>query len=82
MGVKKTRVQETLLNTARKERIKVVIYLINGIKIEGKIRYFDQFTILLKDGIRQILVYKHAIATIIPKKNIEIVLDKEEEEQK
>ena len=77
MGVKRKRVQETFLNTARKEKIKLTIYLINGIKLEGKIRYYDQYTILLKEGTRQILVFKHAIATIIPRKDIEIVLDED-----
>jgi host factor-I protein len=77
MGVKRKRVQETFLNTARKEKVRLTIYLINGIKLEGKIRYYDQYTILLKEGNRQILVFKHAIATIIPKRDIEVILDEE-----
>lgn len=74
MTVRK-RPQETFLNTVRKEKIKVNIYLINGIKLEGKVKFYDQFTILLRDGIREILVYKHAIATIVAKKPVDIVLD-------
>jgi len=71
MGKKKGRLQEQFLNAIRKEKVRVNIYLVNGVKLEGKIRYFDPFTILLKEGPRQVLVYKHAITTVIPKHEIE-----------
>ncbi len=76
---KKGRLQEKFLNTIRKEKIRVNIYLVNGVKLEGKIRYFDPYTILLKEGPRQILIYKHAITTVIPKREIEFELEEEEE---
>jgi len=66
------KLQETFLNTARKQRIKVSIYLVNGIRLQGKIRSFDTYTILLDDGRNQTLVFKHAITTIIPSERIEL----------
>ncbi|WP_457642148.1 RNA chaperone Hfq [Persephonella sp.] len=79
MAKKKGRLQEQFLNTIRKEKVRVNVYLVNGVKLEGKIRYFDPFTILLKEGPRQVLVYKHAITTVIPKREIEFSLEEEEE---
>ncbi len=79
MAKKKGKLQEQFLNTLRKEKIRVIIYLINGVKLEGKIRYFDTFTILLKEGPRQILVYKHAITTVIPKSEVEFEYEQEED---
>jgi host factor-I protein len=75
---KKGRLQEKFLNTIRREKVRVNIYLVNGVKLEGKIRYFDPYTILLKEGPRQVLVYKHAITTVIPKREIEFELEEEE----
>ena len=72
---KKGRLQERFLNTIRKEKVRVNIYLVNGVKLEGKIRYFDPYTILLKEGPRQVLIYKHAITTVIPKREIEFELE-------
>ena len=82
MAKKKGRLQEQFLNTIRKEKVKVFIYLVNGVKLEGKIRYFDNFTILLKEGPRQILVYKHAVTTVIPKSEIEFEYVEDEETAK
>jgi len=79
MGKKKGRLQEQFLNTIRKAKVRVNIYLVNGVKLEGKIRYFDPFTILLKEGPRQVLVYKHAITTVIPKQEIEFEYEQPEE---
>ncbi|HHG73525.1 RNA chaperone Hfq [Persephonella sp.] len=79
MGKKKGRLQEQFLNAIRKEKVRVNIYLVNGVKLEGKIRYFDPFTILLKEGPRQVLVYKHAITTVIPKHEIEFEYDQPED---
>lgn len=75
---KDNRLQEKFLNTIRKEKVRCDVYLVNGVKLEGKIKYFDNFTILLKEGPRQVLVYKHAITTIAPKKEIEFEFDQEE----
>lgn len=78
MAKKKVRLQEQFLNIIRKEKVRVNVYLVNGVKLEGKIRYFDPFTILLKEGPRQVLVYKHAITTVIPKREIDFSLEEEE----
>lgn len=78
MGKKKqARIQEKFLNIIRKANVRVKIYLVNGVKLEGKIRYFDTFTILIKEGPRQVLVYKHAITTVIPKRPIDFLLEEE-----
>ena len=56
--------QDPFLNALRKERIPVSIYLVNGIKLQGQIESFDQFVILLKNTVSQ-MVYKHAISTVV-----------------
>ncbi len=71
------RLQEAFLNTARKRRVKVTIYLINGVRLQGRIRSFDLYTILMEDGRQQTLVYKHAITTIIPAERMEIEFEEE-----
>lgn len=59
--------QESFLNLLRKEAIQVAIYLVNGIKLQGEIESFDQYVIILRSNISQ-MVYKHAISTIVPSK--------------
>lgn len=61
--------QDPFLNALRKERIPVSIYLVNGIKLQGQVESFDQFVILLKNNVSQ-MVYKHAISTVVPAKAI------------
>ena len=61
--------QDPYLNSLRKERIPVSIFLVNGIKLQGQIESFDQFVILLKNTVSQ-MVYKHAISTVVPARNI------------
>ncbi|KOR29009.1 RNA-binding protein Hfq [Achromatium sp. WMS1] len=61
--------QDPFLNALRKERIPVSIFLVNGIKLQGQIESFDQFVILLKNSVSQ-MVYKHAISTVVPSRNI------------
>ena len=63
--------QEPFLNALRKERIPVSIYLVNGIKLQGNIESFDQFVVLLKNSVSQ-MVYKHAISTVVPARHVEI----------
>ena len=63
--------QDLFLNQLRKDRIPVIIFLTNGVRLKGIIRGFDNFVVLLKDATDQ-LIYKHAISTIIPEKNVEI----------
>lgn len=66
--------QDPYLNILRREKISVSIYLISGIKLQGHIESFDQFVILLKNTVSQ-MVYKHAISTIVPSKNIHLSQD-------
>lgn len=63
--------QDPFLNALRKERIPVSVFLVNGIKLQGQVESFDQFVILLKNAVSQ-LVYKHAISTIVPSRNVKI----------
>jgi host factor-I protein len=63
--------QDPFLNALRKERVPVSIYLVNGIKLQGQIESFDQFVVLLKNAVSQ-LVYKHAISTVVPARNVRI----------
>jgi host factor-I protein len=61
--------QDPFLNALRKERVPVSIFLVNGIKLQGQIESFDQFVVLLKNQVSQ-MVYKHAISTVVPSRNI------------
>ncbi|OOF38290.1 RNA chaperone Hfq [Rodentibacter rarus] len=61
--------QDPYLNALRRERIPVSIYLVNGIKLQGQIESFDQFVILLKNTVNQ-MVYKHAISTVVPVRSV------------
>lgn len=61
--------QEPYLNALRKERVPVSIYLVNGIKLQGQIESFDQFVVLLKNTVSQ-MIYKHAISTVVPSRNV------------
>ncbi len=70
--------QDPFLNTLRKERIPVSIYLVNGIKLQGQIESFDQFVVLLKNSVSQ-MVYKHAISTVVPARNIRVQTTGEQE---
>lgn len=74
--------QEPYLNTLRKERVPVSIYLVNGIKLQGQIESFDQFVILLRNAVSQ-MVYKHAISTVVPARNIRLprAVQDEDEDQ-
>ena len=70
--------QEPFLNALRKEKIAVSIYLVNGIKLQGQIDSFDQFVIVLKNTVNQ-MVYKHAISTIVQAKVVKIPFDEDVE---
>lgn len=72
-------IQDPFLNALRKERIPVAIYLVNGIKLQGNIESFDQFSVLLKNAVSQ-MVYKHAISTIVPARNVRIVSEVKHED--
>ncbi len=66
--------QDTFLNQARKEKVTVTIFLINGYQLKGSIKSFDNFTLLLEVDGKQQLIYKHAVSTVIPHKNLQIDL--------
>jgi len=63
--------QDPFLNVLRKERIPVSIYLVNGIKLQGQIESFDQYVILLKNTVSQ-MVYKHAVSTVVPSRPVRL----------
>lgn len=63
--------QDPFLNALRKEKVPVSIYLVNGIKLQGLIEAFDQFVVVLKNSVGQ-MVYKHAISTIVPTRNVNL----------
>ena len=71
--------QDPYLNALRKERVQVSIYLVNGIKLQGQIESFDQFVVLLKNTVSQ-MVYKHAISTVVPAPRARIPSEPSEEE--
>ena len=64
-------IQDPFLNAVRKERTPVSIFLVNGIKLQGTVDSFDQFVVMLKSTVSQ-MVYKHAISTIVPSKPVNI----------
>lgn len=68
--------QDPFLNALRKEHIPVSIYLVNGIKLQGNIDSFDQYVVLLRNTVTQ-MVYKHAISTIVPAKAVTFRTDEE-----
>ncbi len=65
MSTKGQLLQDPFLNALRKEHVPVSIYLVNGIKLQGQIESFDQYVVLLKNTVTQ-MVYKHAISTVVP----------------
>jgi host factor-I protein len=72
-------IQDPFLNALRKERIPVSIFLVNGIKLQGTIESYDQFVLTLKNVTTQV-VYKHAISTVVPSRNVKLPrLDDEDE---
>jgi len=68
--------QDNFLNTLRKEHTPVSIFLVNGIKLQGKVDSFDQYVIMLKNTVSQ-MVYKHAISTIVPSKTVKLQRENE-----
>jgi len=68
--------QDPFLNALRKEHIPVSIYLVNGIKLQGNIESFDQYVVLLRNTVTQ-MVYKHAISTIVPARAIDFRIEED-----
>lgn len=61
--------QDPFLNALRKEQVPVSVYLVNGIKLQGEIDSFDQYVVILRNSVNQ-MIYKHAISTVVPVRNI------------
>jgi host factor-I protein len=72
LTMSKGQLQDPFLNALRKEKVPVSIYLVNGIKLQGLVESFDQFVVLLKNSVSQ-MVYKHAISTVVPARNVKLV---------
>ncbi|MCP4002060.1 MAG: RNA chaperone Hfq [Gammaproteobacteria bacterium] len=68
--------QDPFLNTLRKEKVPVSIYLVNGIKLQGTVDSFDQFVVLLNNSVSQ-MVYKHAISTVVPSRAVKVSEDED-----
>ena len=62
--------QDTFLNTIRKDRIPVTIYLTSGVKLIGKIRSFDKYSVLLENNSQEQLIFKHAISTVVTSRSV------------
>ncbi len=71
--------QDPYLNILRKERVPVSIFLVNGIKLQGQIESFDQFVVLLKNTVSQ-MVYKHAISTVVPSRPVRVPMQHPDDE--
>lgn len=78
MSNKPQMLQDPFLNVLQREQVPVAIYLVNGIKLQGKIESFDQYVILLANTITQ-MVYKHAISTIVPGRAVNFEPPKDEQ---
>lgn len=72
MAEKSQNVQDVLLNTLRKNKTPVTIYLANGVKLQGMITGFDNFSVVLRRGPQMQLIYKHAMATVVPAENVRL----------
>ena len=69
---KSQNVQDVFLNNVRKNKLPVTIFLVNGVKLQGVISWFDNFSMLLRRDAHVQLVYKHAISTVMPAQNIQL----------
>ncbi|ADC51938.1 RNA-binding protein Hfq [Alkalihalophilus pseudofirmus OF4] len=68
-------IQDQFLNQLRKENISVTVFLLNGFQLRGHVKGFDNFTIILESEGKQQLVYKHAISTFAPQRNVQLKSD-------
>ena len=72
--------QDPFLNALRREKVPVSIYLVNGIKLQGQIDSFDQFVVLLRNSVSQ-MVYKHAISTVVPGRMVRIPSEDQDQDE-
>lgn len=70
--MKSINLQDTFLNNLRKNNVFVTVFLLNGFQLKGLIKSYDNFTVLLESEGKQQLIYKHAISTFVPSKNVEL----------
>lgn len=70
-------IQDVFLNQARKEKIVVTIFLVNGFQFKGIVRCFDNYVVVMEVEGRQRMIYKHAISTIVPERYIDVSVDEE-----
>jgi host factor-I protein len=68
-------IQDTFLNQIRKDKVLVTVYLVNGFQIRGMVKAFDNFTIVLEADGKQQMIYKHAISTFTPVRNVSLNLE-------
>ena len=75
MSEKSQNVQDIFLNKLRKDKIGVTVFLVNGVKLQGIVTWFDNFSVLLRRDSHAQLIYKHAISTIMPEKPLNLYED-------
>lgn len=76
---KSQNLQDRFLNKIRKEKMSVTVFLVNGVKLQGMITWFDNFSILLRRDSHSQLIYKHAISTIMPSAPVRLMDDEEDD---
>lgn len=76
--MKSINLQDTFLNTLRKSGTFVTVFLLNGFQLKGQVKSYDNFTVLLETEGKQQLIYKHAISTFVPAKNVSMTDNVEE----
>ena len=79
MSEKKQNLQDTFLNSVRKSKMPLTIFLVNGVKLQGVVSWFDNFCVLLRRDGQSQLVYKHAISTIMPAQPVQLYEPAEDE---
>jgi host factor-I protein len=79
MSEKKQNLQDTFLNSVRKSKTPLTIFLVNGVKLQGVVSWFDNFCVLLRRDGQSQLVYKHAISTIMPAAPVQLYEPGEDE---
>jgi len=79
MSEKKQNLQDTFLNSVRKSKTPLTIFLVNGVKLQGVVSWFDNFCVLLRRDGKSQLVYKHAISTIMPAQPVQLYEPGEDE---
>jgi host factor-I protein len=78
MTEKSQNLQDKFLNKVRKEKMSVTVFLVNGVKLQGMITWFDNFSMLLRRDSHSQLIYKHAISTIMPSSPVKLFDDEED----